>query len=108
MPESMAECFRGETDRFDSPVMSGSCCASESTASSSPAEELFPHRARTHLALDKDGPDRRAIMPRGEIVAISKVGGLHHRTGCTRSTPTAKELPCLTWGESQPSTSFRM
>jgi putative transposase len=37
------------------------------------------HRSRTHLALDKDAPDRRAIMPKGEIVAIPEVGGLHQR-----------------------------
>jgi putative transposase len=39
----------------------------------------YYHRSRTHLALAKDAPDRRAIMPRGEIIAIPEVGGLHHR-----------------------------
>ncbi len=36
---------------------------------------------RTHLSLDKDCPDSRAIMPHkmGKMVAIPKVGGLHHR-----------------------------
>jgi hypothetical protein len=36
---------------------------------------------RTHLSLDKDCPDPRPIMPRriGKVVAIAKVGGLHHR-----------------------------
>jgi integrase-like protein len=36
---------------------------------------------RTHLSLDKDCPDSRPIMPRriGKVVAIPKVGGLHHR-----------------------------
>src|SRR5713226_4512090 len=36
---------------------------------------------RTHLSLDKDCPDPRPIMPRriGKLVAIAKVGGLHHR-----------------------------
>jgi hypothetical protein len=31
--------------------------------------------------LDKDCPDSRPIMPRkiGKVVAIPKVGGLHHR-----------------------------
>jgi len=35
----------------------------------------------THLSLDKDCPDSRPIMPRkiGKVVAIPKVGGLHHR-----------------------------
>jgi hypothetical protein len=38
-------------------------------------------RTRTHLALDQDCPDPRPIMPRriGKVVAIPKVGGLHHR-----------------------------
>src|SRR6202521_5857343 len=38
-------------------------------------------RTRTHLSLDKDCPDPRPIMPRkiGEVVAIPKIGGLHHR-----------------------------
>ena len=41
----------------------------------------YYHRTRTHLALDKDCPDSRPIMPRriGKVVAIRKVGGLHHR-----------------------------
>jgi len=36
---------------------------------------------RTHLALDKDCPDSRPIMPRriGKVVAIPQVSGLHHR-----------------------------
>jgi putative transposase len=37
------------------------------------------HQSRTHLALAKDAPEARAIMRRGEIVAIPQVGGLHHR-----------------------------
>jgi putative transposase len=39
----------------------------------------YYHRSRTHLALAKDAPESRAIMRRGEIVAIPQVGGLHHR-----------------------------
>src|SRR6266436_5170548 len=36
---------------------------------------------RTHLALDKDCPDSRPVMPAriGKVVAIPQVGGLHHR-----------------------------
>jgi putative transposase len=36
---------------------------------------------RTHLSLDKDCPEPRPIMPRriGKVIAISQVGGLHHR-----------------------------
>jgi hypothetical protein len=39
------------------------------------------HRARTHLALDKDAPDTRPVASWsvGRIVAIPEVGGLHHR-----------------------------
>jgi transposase InsO family protein len=42
---------------------------------------LYYHRARTHLALDKDAPDVRPVeLPEaGRIVEIPEVGGLHHR-----------------------------
>jgi len=40
---------------------------------------VYYHRSRTHLALAKDAPEPRAIMRRGEIIAIPQVGGLHHR-----------------------------
>src|SRR3989475_12695167 len=41
----------------------------------------YYHRARTHLALDKDAPDVRLVeLPEaGRIVEIPEVGGLHHR-----------------------------
>jgi hypothetical protein len=41
----------------------------------------YYHRARTHLALEKDAPDRRPIerARRGTIIAIPEVGGRHHR-----------------------------
>ncbi len=41
----------------------------------------YSHRARTHLALDKDAPDGRPSEPPalGTIMAIPDVGGLHHR-----------------------------
>src|SRR2546430_8269086 len=41
----------------------------------------YYHRARTHLALDKDAPDIRPIeLPEaGRILQIPEVGGLHHR-----------------------------
>ena len=41
----------------------------------------YYHRTRTHLSLDKDCPEPRPIMPRriGKVIAISQVGGLHHR-----------------------------
>jgi putative transposase len=41
----------------------------------------YYHGTRTHLSLDKDCPDPRPIQHRsvGRVVAIPKVGGLHHR-----------------------------
>jgi len=41
----------------------------------------YYEKARTHLSLDKDAPIPRPVMPpgHGNIVAISEVGGLHHR-----------------------------
>jgi transposase InsO family protein len=41
----------------------------------------YYHRARTHLALDKDAPHRRPIeRPElGRVIQIPEVGGLHHR-----------------------------
>ena len=41
----------------------------------------YYHASRTHLALDKDAPEPRAVEPpdHGRIVALSLVGGLHHR-----------------------------
>ena len=41
----------------------------------------YYHRSRTHLALEKDAPETRAIQPPGlgRIVALPQVGGLHHR-----------------------------
>jgi putative transposase len=41
----------------------------------------YYHRSRTHLSLNKDAPEPRAVMSpeNGEIVALPEVGGLHHR-----------------------------
>ena len=41
----------------------------------------YYHRTRTHLALQKDCPEPRAVQPveLGSIVSIPEVGGLHHR-----------------------------
>jgi transposase InsO family protein len=41
----------------------------------------YYQRTRTHLSLDKDCPDFRPIQHRcvGRVLAIPKVGGLHHR-----------------------------
>jgi hypothetical protein len=41
----------------------------------------YDHRVRTHLSLEKDASDGRAIeRPEvGRVVQIPEVGGLHHR-----------------------------
>src|SRR6267143_343026 len=41
----------------------------------------YYHASRTHLALDKDAPEPRAVEPpdHGRIVALPLLGGLHHR-----------------------------
>jgi len=41
----------------------------------------YYHRCRTHLSLDKDSPEPRAIEPpeMGKVVELPLVGGLHHR-----------------------------
>ncbi len=41
----------------------------------------YYHEDRTHLGLEKDTPEERQIESRdmGKVVAISRVGGLHHR-----------------------------
>ncbi|MEN8183020.1 MAG: integrase core domain-containing protein [Myxococcota bacterium] len=41
----------------------------------------YYNRSRTHLSLDKDAPERRAIHSRGigDVIAFPEIGGLHHR-----------------------------
>jgi len=41
----------------------------------------YCHRSRTHLSLGKDCPEPRPIQPpgMGPIVAVPRIGGLHHR-----------------------------
>ena len=41
----------------------------------------YYHGSRSHLSLGKDAPDGRAVEPPelGGIVAVPKVGGIHHR-----------------------------
>jgi transposase InsO family protein len=41
----------------------------------------YYHRSRTHLGLEKDTPDHRPTSQTstGPVIAISEVGGLHHR-----------------------------
>jgi len=41
----------------------------------------YYHRSRTHLSLEKDSPEPRAIQTpeMGSVVTVPQVGGLHHR-----------------------------
>ena len=41
----------------------------------------YYHGSRTHLSLNRNSPIEREVEPpqRGRVVAISQVGGLHHR-----------------------------
>ena len=41
----------------------------------------YYHQSRTHLSLEKDTPERRSVQPPefGRVVAVPRVGGLHHR-----------------------------
>lgn len=43
----------------------------------------YYHTCRTHLSLNKDPPETRTVEPPelGNIVALPRVGGLHHRYG---------------------------
>ena len=40
----------------------------------------YYHGSRTHLGLNKDAPEPRAVMKQGAIIALPQVGGLHHRS----------------------------
>jgi putative transposase len=62
----------------------------------------YYHRARTHLALEKDAPDQRPIEPPelGLVVQLPEVGGLHHRyvrraalSSIDRPTATTRYAP---------------
>ena len=41
----------------------------------------YHKRTRTHLALQKDAPERPAVYDRdlGDVIAFPEVGGFHHR-----------------------------
>jgi putative transposase len=41
----------------------------------------YYNESRCHLSLEKDSPDPRPVQPpeMGEIIALPKVGGFHHR-----------------------------
>src|SRR3954452_2769577 len=40
--------------------------------------EKYYNDARTHLSLDKDSPVTRSVQPRGSILPLPILGGLHH------------------------------
>jgi hypothetical protein len=44
-------------------------------------KSFLAYQSRTHLSLAKDAPEPRPVhsADRGAIIAISQVGGLHHR-----------------------------
>jgi putative transposase len=46
-----------------------------------PSYIVYYHESRTHLALEKDSPQPRPVVPSalGAVVATPQVGGLHHR-----------------------------
>ena len=41
----------------------------------------YSNADRTHVALDKDSPATRPVLPpgHGRVIALPRVGGLHHR-----------------------------
>jgi hypothetical protein len=45
------------------------------------AIETFPAARGTQVALDKDLPATRLVLPpgHGRVIALPRVGGLHHR-----------------------------
>jgi putative transposase len=56
----------------------------------------YYRRTRCHLSLEKDSPDGRAVQcpEMGKIIAIPKVGGLHHRyeRRAALATPTIGKM----------------
>ena len=50
----------------------------------------YNHEDRCHLGLDKDAPHERSVAPRtsstAKVVALSRVGGLHHRYEWRKAT----------------------
>ena len=56
----------------------------------------YYHTARTHLALNKQCPEPRAVkLPeQGKVIAFPHVGGLHHEYRRAAQKPTAK-VPIL-------------
>jgi hypothetical protein len=49
----------------------------------------YYNESRTHLALEKDGPLRRAIQRSGAIITTPILSGLHHRS-CSKNPPNSE------------------
>jgi hypothetical protein len=43
------------------------------------AYAAYYNQTRTHLALQKDAPLRRAVQRIGSVIAVPVLGGLHHQ-----------------------------
>ena len=56
-------------------------CGSGISDKSLLAIETFPQALGTHVALDRDSPATRPVLPpgHGRVIALPRVGGLHHR-----------------------------
>ena len=69
------------SDRIDSAVAAGVPPATSCLSRILSAYARYYNRTRTHLAIEKDAPERRAVHDRdlGEVIAFPEVGGLHHR-----------------------------
>ena len=61
----------------------------------------YYHRSRTHLSLGKDSPEPRPVQPPelGRVVAVSQVGGLHHRQndGLPERSRIYRATSCVFW-----------
>jgi len=77
----MAEGICGASDRINTARMSGSRDHPGRRRAAPRVSFVcsYYHRSRLHLSLDRDAQDQRPVQSVGNIVAISEVGGLHHR-----------------------------
>jgi transposase InsO family protein len=60
---------------------------------------VYYHKAKTHLALDKQCPEPRAVesLGPGAVIALPHIGGLHHEyRRAARDTVTKPHIPCPT------------
>ena len=59
----------------------------------------YYHRFRTHLALEMDCPQPRAVEPpeMGRVIALPEVGGLHHHYGLAAATVRKPAVRARRW-----------